>query len=100
MRTFFRFSSWFDFSRYIFGNQRLRSWTICSATGSEVVPGLKILGIHFGEPGKGKGPCDKYFAIIRAHQRRCIKDQYDANTPKAFAENMCRYGINLKLFHV
>ena len=48
--------------------------------------------IHFGEPGKGKGPADKYFAIIRAHQRRCIKDSYDADTPKSFADNMCRYG--------
>ena len=65
----------------------MRLWALRNS-----VPGLKVLGIHFGEPRKGKGPCDKYFAIIRALQRRCIKDKFDANTPKTFAENMCCYG--------
>ena len=72
---------------YHCSNTIVRLWALRNS-----VPGLKVLGIHFGEPGKGKGPCDKYFAIIPAQQRRCIKDQYNADTPKDFAENMCRYG--------
>ena len=46
------------------------------------IEGLQIVGIHFGEPGKGKSICDRHFAIIRLHVRRCVKEGHDANTPK------------------
>ena len=30
------------------------------------IEGLELIGIHFGEPGKGKSICDRHFAIIRS----------------------------------
>ena len=56
------------------------------------IEGLELIGIHFGEPGKGKSICDRHFAIIRMHVRRCVKEGHDANTPRSFAENICRNG--------
>ena len=56
------------------------------------IDGLKILGVHFGEAGKGKDLCDKLFSHVREHQRRCLLEKYDADTPERFATNICRNG--------
>ena len=66
----------------------VRLWAVSDG----YIEGLRIVGIHFGEPGKGKDACDKLFAVIRAHQRRCIKEKWDADTPERFAANMCKNG--------
>ena len=66
----------------------VRLWAVSDG----YIEGLRIIGIHFGEPGKGKDACDKFFAVIRAHQRRCIKEKWDADTPERFAANLCKNG--------
>ena len=65
----------------------LRLWALRNS-----VDGIKIIGIIFGQAGKGKDACDKYFAFLRALQRRCLREKYDADTPENFAANMCRNG--------
>ena len=65
----------------------VRLWALRDA-----VKGIKIVALHFGQAGKGKDKCDKYFSFVRAHQRKCVMDKYDASTPKEFADNLCRYG--------
>ena len=65
----------------------LRLWALRKS-----VDGIKIAGIIFGQAGKGKDACDKYFVFLRALQRRCLKEKYDADTPENFAANMCRNG--------
>ena len=55
------------------------------------VPGMTLLGLHFGEPGKGKSICDQYFAILKALVARFICAGNCVDTPKKFAEAMC-YG--------
>ena len=53
------------------------------------VDGIKILGLHFGEPGKGKSICDQYFAILKALVNRAIAAGKKANTAESFAIAMC-----------
>ena len=62
----------------------LRLWIYCNA-----VDGMTILGIHFGEPGKGKSICDQYFAILKALVNRAIVTGIKADTPESFAKALC-----------
>ena len=64
----------------------MRLWRHCKA-----VNGMTILGLHFGEPGKGKSICDQYFAILKALVNRAIVTGKKADTPESFAKALC-YG--------
>ena len=55
----------------------------------KTIDGLKILGLHFGEPGKGKCICDQYFAILKALVRRHMLAGNDVDSPEQFAHAMC-----------
>jgi hypothetical protein len=52
------------------------------------VEGMTILGIHFGEPGRGKMICDQYFAILKALVKRFRLANNDVDTPEKFAAAM------------
>ena len=54
----------------------------------KAIAGVTILGLHFGEPGKGKYICDQYFAILKALMRRFRAAGNDVDTPRKFAESL------------
>ena len=58
----------------------------------KAIAGVTILGLHFGEPGKGKYICDQYFAILKALMRRFRAANNDVDTPRKFAQSLCSDG--------
>ena len=58
----------------------------------QTIDGLTIIGLHFGEPGKGKCLCDQYFAILKALARRFGLAGNNIDSPDQFARAMCSDG--------
>ena len=50
--------------------------------------GIHIHRYDFSDPQGGKGPCDRYSAIVKSHVRIYLNEGHDIVTPKDFKEAM------------
>ena len=47
---------------------------------------IVIKRIDFCDPQGGKGPCDRYAAVIKSNVRRCLNENHNVTTASEFVE--------------
>ena len=60
--------------------------TLVSAKHVSERTGISIRGVDFCDPQGGKGPCDRYAAVIKSNVRRYLNENHNVTTASEFVE--------------
>ena len=60
--------------------------TLVSAKHVSERTGISIIRIDFCDPQGGKGPCDRYAAVIKSNVRRYLNENHNVTTASEFVE--------------